>query len=199
MSLEKNIHLHLFSTFFKIGAFTFGGGYAMIALLDKECIEKNSWLKPDELLNITAIAESTPGPIAINCATYTGYKMAGLWGAISATLGIVLPSIITIYFICMCFENLLEYQLVRNIFHGIQVGVSLVILQAGINMIKKSMKKLKKKIIPIIHISLCFMIVLICNLMGIYFSAIYLILIAAVAGYFLYNSKVSDTEDGGNV
>ena len=83
----------LFLTFSKIGAFTFGGGYAMISLLDHECVEKRQWITSDELMDVTVIAESTPGPIAINCATYTGYIQAGISGSVAATLGIVLPSL----------------------------------------------------------------------------------------------------------
>ena len=89
----------LFLTFGRIGAFTFGGGYAMISLLDHECVEKKAWLTSDELMNVTVIAESTPGPIAINCATYTGYKVAGMKGAVSATARIILPSFLLLFFI----------------------------------------------------------------------------------------------------
>ena len=85
------ILIELFLIFAKIGLFTFGGGYAMISLIENNCVEKKKWITHDEMMNITVIAESTPGPIAINCATYVGYKKAGIIGAIISTLGIVLP------------------------------------------------------------------------------------------------------------
>ena len=92
----------LFWAFFRIGALTFGGGYAMIALLDHECVEKRQWLTADELMDITVVAESTPGPIAINCATYTGWRQAGLAGAVSATVGIVLPAFLLFWGLSFC-------------------------------------------------------------------------------------------------
>ena len=87
-----NLLTDLFLSFARIGAFTFGGGYAMLSLLEHECVEKKQWLTEDEMAEVTVIAESTPGPIAINCATYTGLKLAGIKGAVYATLGMVLPS-----------------------------------------------------------------------------------------------------------
>ena len=97
---KKRLILQLFTTFFKIGLFTFGGGYAMIPVIDSECVEKRKWLTSDDLMSITAIAESTPGPVAINCATSTGYRLAGFLGAASATFGVVLPSFIIIFPVC---------------------------------------------------------------------------------------------------
>ena len=87
-----NILCELFLTFAKIGFFTFGGGYAMIAMIENICVENKKWITHDEMMNITVIAESTPGPIAINCATFTGYKKAGFAGALAATFGIIVPS-----------------------------------------------------------------------------------------------------------
>ena len=89
--------MDLFLTFGRIGALTFGGGYAMLSLLDYECVEKKKWLTADELMDVTVIAESTPGPIAINCATYTGYKLAGMRGAFFATVGMILPSFLLLF------------------------------------------------------------------------------------------------------
>lgn len=82
----------LFFTFLKIGVFTFGGGYAMISVIENNCVEKKKWISHEEMMDIAVIAESTPGPIAINCATFVGYKIAGFLGAFLATLGLVLPS-----------------------------------------------------------------------------------------------------------
>ena len=96
----------LFFTFFKIGLFTFGGGYAMIALLEEEFIQRRKWLDKDEFLDMTAIAESTPGPVAINSATYLGYKLAKVPGAATATVAVCLPSFLIIYAISLFFEQL---------------------------------------------------------------------------------------------
>ena len=100
--------LELFLTFFKIGLFTFGGGYAMISIIEDNCVEKKSWITHDEMMQMTVIAESTPGPIAINCATFTGYKKAGFMGAVTATLGMIVPSFTVIYIISMFLDNFLE-------------------------------------------------------------------------------------------
>ena len=132
---------NLFITFFKIGLFTFGGGYAMIGMIEDACVTKKNWISHDEMMEITVIAESTPGPIAINCATYVGYKQAKMLGAIAATLGIVLPSFLIIYFISIGFNQFLEYAWVNNAFQGIKVGVALLILDAGYKMYQKSKKK----------------------------------------------------------
>ena len=93
--------LSLFLTFFRIGLFTFGGGYAMIAVIEDICVTKKQWITHEDLMNVTVIAESTPGPVAINCATFVGYKQKGILGAVAATLGVVLPSFIIIWVISM--------------------------------------------------------------------------------------------------
>ena len=193
---RKNILLDLFFTFFKIGAFTFGGGYAMIALLDKDCVDNKKWITSDELMNITVIAESTPGPIAINCATYTGYKMKGLLGAIVATLGMILPSTIIIYIVSIFFGDLLSNSIISNVFKGIRVAVCILIVQAAIKMIKKVMKNSKKKLLPSIIISSSFLIVLTSNLLGTHFSTIYLILVSGFIGYFVYGKKPNKNMGG---
>lgn len=193
---RKNILLDLFFTFFKIGAFTFGGGYAMIALLDRDCVDNKKWITSDELMNITVIAESTPGPIAINCATYTGYKMKGLLGAIVATLGMILPSTIIIYIVSIFFGDLLSNSIISNVFKGIRVAVCILIVQAAIKMIKKVMKNSKKKLLPSIIISSFFLIVLTSNLLGTHFSTIYLILVSGFIGYFVYGKKPNKNMGG---
>ena len=120
----------------KIGAFTFGGGYAMIALLENEFVGKKMWLDKDEFLDLAAIAESTPGPIAINAATYIGYKRLGFLGALAATVGMCLPSFIVIYLISLFFDAFLSFEIVGYAFRGIQIGVIYIILSAGIKMMK---------------------------------------------------------------
>lgn len=120
----------LFFTFFKIGLFTFGGGYAMIALLEEEFIQRRRWLDKDEFLDMTAIAESTPGPVAINSATYLGYKLAGVPGAATATVAVCLPSFLIIYAISLFFEQFTQLTVIANAFKGIQVCVIYLIFSA---------------------------------------------------------------------
>lgn len=135
-SQERKALRTLFFTFFKIGLFTFGGGYAMIALLEEEFIQRRKWLDRDEFLDMTAIAESTPGPMAINSATYLGYKLAGLPGAAVSTLAVCLPSFCIIYLISLFFEQFTQLTVVANAFRGIQVCVIYLIFSAGLRMLK---------------------------------------------------------------
>lgn len=125
----------LFLTFLKIGAFTFGGGYAMIALLENEFVDKKKWIERDEFLDMVAIAESTPGPVAINSATYIGYKVAGFWGSLVSTLAVCLPSFVIIYLISLFFDQFLSLRLVACAFRGIQVCVIYLIFSAGLKML----------------------------------------------------------------
>ena len=125
----------LFFTFFKIGLFTFGGGYAMIALLEEEFIQRRKWLDKDEFLDMTAIAESTPGPVAINSATYLGYKLAKVPGAATATVAVCLPSFLIIYAISLFFEQFTQLTVIANAFKGIQVCVIYLIFSAGVRML----------------------------------------------------------------
>ena len=126
---------------FKIGLFTFGGGYAMIAIIERELVEKKGVLNKDEYLDIISIAESTPGPIAVNTATFIGYKSGGFFGSVFATLGVVLPSFIIIFIISIFFRAFLSIKVVAYAFKGIEVAVAFIILTAGIklfNGIKKT-------------------------------------------------------------
>ena len=126
----------LFITFLKIGAFTFGGGYAMIALLENEFVEKKKWLEKSEFLDMVAVAESTPGPVAINSATYIGYKIAGFAGATMSTLAVSIPSFFVIYGISLFFDQFLSLRWVSCAFRGIQVCVIYLISSAGLKMLK---------------------------------------------------------------
>ena len=130
----------VFSTFFKIGAFTFGGGYAMIPLIQHEAVEKKKWISDDDILEIVAIAESTPGPIAINSATFVGHRAAGFWGSAVATFGVVLPSFVVISLIAFVLRRFGDYQAVQYAFSGIRVGVLALLAKALIGMFKKSPK-----------------------------------------------------------
>ena len=141
--MEKNklkTIFQLFASFFKIGAFTFGGGYAMIPLIQKEAAQKQGWISDGDILDIVAIAESTPGPIAINAATFVGYKTCGFPGAVSATLGVVLPSFTVIFIISFVLEQFEHLRAVQFAFNGIRAGVLALIVQALYSMYKQCPK-----------------------------------------------------------
>ncbi|HOP57150.1 MAG TPA: chromate transporter [Bacillota bacterium] len=148
--------LELFALFFKIGLFTFGGGYAMIPLIEAEIVEKKKWISNDEFLDIIAIAESTPGPIAVNSATYIGYRKKGFLGALFATLGVIMPSFLIILMISLFFLQYKENIYIQYAFKGIRVGVSILIIMAGLRLFKK----LKKDIFGYIMIAVGFFIAL---------------------------------------
>ena len=130
----------LFLTFLKIGGFTFGGGYAMIPLIQKEAVENKKWVTDDDILEIIAIAESTPGPIAINSATFVGYRTAGVLGAMCATLGVVLPSFVIILAISYVLQEFQQIKAVQYAFNGIRAGVLALLFKALWTMYKKSPK-----------------------------------------------------------
>jgi chromate transporter len=132
----------VFWVFFKIGAFTFGGGYAMIPLISRETVEDKKWISDQDILDIVAIAESTPGPIAINSATFVGYKVAGVLGAFFATLGTVLPSFTIILLISFVLEQFESLTVVKYAFEGIRAGVLALVVKALWTMYKKCPKNL---------------------------------------------------------
>jgi len=183
-TLVKKIkgYLSLFLTMLKIGLFTFGGGYAMIALLENEFVEKKKWLEKDEFLDVAAIAESTPGPIAINAATYIGYKNAGIIGSIIATLGICIPSFIIIYAISLFFDAFLSLTLVAYAFKGIQICVVYLILTAGLKMLAH----MKKNAFNIIIISITLICMVVFSLYAVKFSTIFYIMISGACGVVVY-------------
>ena len=182
-----NILLDLFLTFSRIGLFTFGGGYAMIGIFDDVCVERKKWISHDDMMNITVIAESTPGPIAMNCATFIGYKQAGFVGSILATFGVVLPSFVVIFLISMCLDNFMELTLVANAFKGIKVGVGIIIVNAAVNMTKKMSGK-KKKFSRIVMLS-SFGIMVLVNLFSWNFSTISLMLAAGTISLVIFVTK----------
>ena len=132
----------LFLAFFRIGAFTFGGGYAMIPLIQKEVVENKKWITDDDILEIIAIAESTPGPIAINSATFIGYRVAGFFGSMFATLGVVLPSFAIILIISYLLRGFGQIKAVKYAFWGIRAGVLALLLKAWWSMYKKCPKNI---------------------------------------------------------
>ena len=168
--------LDLFLTFAKCGLFTIGGGYAMIAVIEEACVERKNWVTHQEMMDLLVIAESTPGPIAINCATYVGYKQRGFGGSVAATLGMVLPSFAIIYVISMFLDNFLEITLIANAFRGMKAGVGIVILNAGWKMLKKVPKKLLPR-----GIALSGMVaMLLVNLFALQISSVTLMLLAGL-------------------
>ena len=168
----------LFFTFFKIGLFTFGGGYAMIALLEEEFIQRRKWLDKDEVLDMTAIAESTPGPVAINSATYLGYKLAKVPGAATATVAVCLPSFLIIYAISLFFEQFTQLTVIANAFKGIQVCVIYLIFSAGVRMLKA----LDKSPFATGVLAAVMLVMVGLSLAGVSVSSILLILLSGAAG-----------------
>lgn len=170
-----SVLIELLLAFAKIGLFTFGGGYAMISLIEDTCVEKKQWITHDEMMNVTVIAESTPGPIAINCATYVGYKKKGLAGAVAATIGIVLPSFCIILLISMFLDRFLEITWIANAFMGIKIAVGILILDAAVKMIVK----MKKKTMPVMIMIVAFVAMLTIDVFSLRVSSIALMLTAA--------------------
>lgn len=168
----------LFFTFFKIGLFTFGGGYAMIALLEEEFIQRRKWLDKDEFLDMAAIAESTPGPVAINSATYLGYKLAKVPGAATATVAVCLPSFLIIYAISLFFEQSTQLTVIANAFKGIQVCVIYLIFSAGVRMLKA----LDKSPFATGVLAAVMLVMVGLSLAGVSVSSILLILLSGAAG-----------------
>ena len=181
----------LFFTFFKIGLFTFGGGYAMIALLEEEFIQRRKWLDKDEFLDMTAIAESTPGPVAINSATYLGYKLAGVPGAATATVAVCLPSFLIIYAISLFFEQFTQLTVIASAFKGIQVCVIYLILSAGMKMLKSLSGTAFNRIIVAGVVAA----MVGCSVAAVSFSSLYYILLCGAAGVLLYLLRKLRKED----
>ena len=185
--------LDLFLIFAKIGLFTFGGGYAMIAMIEHICVEQKRWITHDEMMNVTVIAESTPGPIAINCATFTGYQKAGFAGSLVATLGMILPSFAVIFLISIFLDRFLELTLIANAFKGIKIAVGILILDAAFTMLKKMQKKAMPRIIM-----LCACAVMLCiNVFSWNFSSISLMVIAAAVSLAIFLVKGAPEQKGG--
>lgn len=180
---RKNVFWELFITFFKIGAFTFGGGYAMIPLIQEETVTKKKWISDEDILDVVAIAESTPGPISLNTSTFVGYRTAGFFGAFCATLGVVLPSfgiIVGISFVLRQFENL---EIVKYAFWGIRAGVLALIIKGLISMYKSC----PKNVFSYIIMAAAFVAVAFFNI-----NVIYMTIICAVAG-IIYSIAVGNT------
>lgn len=188
------ILIDLFLTFMKIGFFTFGGGYAMLSVIEDNCVEKKKWITHDDMMNVTVIAESTPGPIAINCATFVGYRQAGILGSIAATVGIVFPSFAVILIISGFLDNFLEIEIVKNAFRGIKCAVGILIISAAVTMIKN----MKKKPFPIIVLVLSTLAMLATDIFSLGFSAITIIVFAALLGLAVFAVKNTKEKNAGS-
>ena len=175
----------LFWSFAKVGLFTFGGGYAMISLIENVCVERKKWITHEEMMDLTVIAESTPGPIAINAATYVGYKQAGIFGSVCATVGMVLPSFVIIYLISTVLDNFLEITWIANAFRGIKIGVGILILRVAMNMLKK----MKPQPLPRIIAGCTCAVMLAVNFLSWNFSSITLMILAGAVGLAVFLVK----------
>ncbi len=182
------ILLDLFLTFFKIGLFTFGGGYAMISQIKEVIVDKKNWITEEELLQIITIAESTPGPIAINMATYVGYKLFKIIGGIIATIAVVLPSFIIIFIISIFLDQFMALKIVQYAFVGINSAVAFLIIKTGFTMLFK----IEKKFLPIISFIIVFSLIIVFEILSFKFSSVYFIIISGFIGiiyYSIYKNK----------
>ena len=174
--------LNLFLTFFKLGIFSIGGGPTMLTLLQGELVEKKGWITNDELMEMTAIAESTPGPIAVNLATYLGYKKGGFFGALLSTLGVIITPFALMFCISLFLENLLSFEAIKYAFMGVKVGVVFLLLKVTFTLVKS----LKKDWFGITLLCVVTTAMVLFTIFAINFSAIYFILIGAVLGLLIY-------------
>lgn len=166
----------LFTTFAKIGGITFGGGIAMLPILERELIEKHNWVSENELLDYYAIGQCTPGIIAVNTATFVGYKRKGILGGIFATLGMIFFPIIIISIIAFFISNLLQYEIVLHALNGVRVVVAAIICNAVYSMAKKSIKSVLTAVIAIVVFLLSFLFSV---------SPVILVILSAFAGLFI--------------
>ena len=174
--------LDLFITFMKIGMFTFGGGYAMISVVENACVEDKHWITHDDMMNITVIAESTPGPIAINCATFVGWKKRGLIGAAAATAGMILPSFLIIYLISRFLDSFLEITWIAHAFEGIKLAVGILIIDAAVKMLRQMPAS------PVLRLIMAcsFAAMLLIDIFALRISSIALLIIAAAVSLLLF-------------
>lgn len=176
------ILINLFLSFAKIGLFTFGGGYAMLPLIERTCVENKKWISKEDMVNITVLAESTPGPVAINCATFVGNKQKGFIGALVATLGMVTPSFVIILAISFFLERFLEIKWVAGAFYGIKIAVGILIIDAAIRLFSK----LEKKALTYIVAAVSFAVMLLVNIFSVKITSVVFIVIAGIVGYIAY-------------
>lgn len=170
----------LFATFFRIGLFTFGGGYAMIPLLERDVVQRNGWIKPTEFTDLLAIAQSSPGVFAVNMAVFVGYRMRGIAGALSAAIGCALPSVVIILLIALFFRQFRHVELVNNIFKGLRPVVVALIAVPVFNVAKSAKIRWATLWIPLLT-------ALLIVFAGV--SPIYVIIVAGIAGFLCGKMK----------
>ena len=175
----------LFAVFFRIGLFTFGGGYAMISIIEDACVDRRGWITRDEMDELVVVAESTPGPIAINCATFVGARQGGLPGAIIATLGMVLPSFLVIFAISRFLDRFLEIRAVASAFQGIKLAVSVLILDAGLRLLRR----LPRKPLPLAILLVSLTVMLLVNFGALRLSSMVLMLAAAAVSLAVFAAQ----------
>lgn len=179
--------LKLFFIMMKIGLFTFGGGYAMIALLEREFVSGRGWVDKEEFLDLIAIAESTPGPMAINSATYVGFKVGGFLGALVGTVAVCIPPFAIKYAISLFFDQFLALEYVGYAFRGIQVCVIYLIASAGIKMLRG----MKRDVMSILLCSLTLVAMVLFTVFAVNFSTVLYILIGGCVGLFIYAVNIA--------
>ena len=172
----------LFCVFFRIGLFTFGGGYAMISIIEDACVDRRGWITKEEMDDLVVVAESTPGPIAINCATYVGRRQAGLAGALCATLGVILPSFLVIFAISRFLDRFLEIRVVANAFKGIKLAVCILILDAG----RRLFLRTPKKPLPLTILFVSLALMLAVSFLSLRLSSVLLMLAAGALSLLAY-------------
>ena len=192
--MKKKILLELLITFMKIGLFTFGGGYAMLSVIESYCVDKKKWITHEDMANITVIAESTPGAISVNCATFVGCRQAGILGAVAATFGVVIPSFAVIYIISVFLDNFREIKIISSAFHGIKAGVGILITDVAIRLIKSSDGGALQR-----GIFLCsFLILMAADILSLKISSVGLMLVAAIISLSVFLAKNYVKEKGGD-
>ena len=172
----------LFVSFFKIGLFTFGGGYAMISNIRELVVEQKNWLDDDEMTQIIAVSESTPGPIAINMATYVGFREAGILGSIAATVGVVLPAFLIILLVSLVLDGIMDNRFVRYALDGIKCAVAFLILKAGVQMFGG----IRKDVFSVVVFSAIISALLILDFLSLSFSSVSFIIAGGIAGFVFF-------------
>ena len=179
---QKTRLWELFFVFFRIGLFTFGGGYAMISIIEDACVDRRRWITQAEMDDLVVVAESTPGPVAINCATFVGSRQAGLAGALAATLGMILPSFLVIFAVSKLLDRFLEIRIIANAFRGIKLAVGILILDAG----RRLLRRMKRTPLSLAILGGSLAIMLAINFFALRLSSVVLMLAAAAISLLAY-------------
>lgn len=192
MKKEYSVSLKdLFFIFFKIGLFTFGGGYAMMAMMQQEFVEKRKWISAEDMLDIVAISESTPGPVAVNSATSLGYQMHGFWGAVVATVSEILPAFSIMYVLSLFLNEVMDVPIIKAAFNGIQCAVAVLILRAGFSL----WKSIKKDVSSLFIFAVVSAVLLLVHIFQWNFSSLLCIIFGALVGLCVGLFSKEDKEE----